>query len=263
MAQLHVPGAQHAIGVAAGELRLEHPGAQSGRIDGSVRAEARVVAGGGEVSGDAAERTAHAPGAQIEIPHHGIGRPVPLAGQVVQLPGDVGAERILDMCDDAEEVEIPPGAAGDHPGGLPGRAPAHAAFDLHAERIGGAQLADAADARLLSQHPVGLEEADDAVTQDRGALDAGGLQTKAVVDGERRTRHPPLLGADDEPARHEDQWTGERGMSAALHLNEGAPHRAVTHADGLQYERHERHLAFDAFELQVHQIVFDLDALDA
>src|SRR5205814_418496 len=114
-----------------------------------------------------------------------------------------------------------------------------------------------------SQEPLGLKEADEVVTDDCCTADVGGLQTEAVGNGERRTRHPPLLGADDEPARHEDQWTGERGMSAALHLNEGAPHRAVTHADGLQYERHERHLTLDAFELQVHQVVIDLDALDA
>ena len=263
VAQLPVPGGQHALGVAAGELRLEQPGAQSGGVHRPVGTEARAVAAAGQVAGDAAERAAHAPGAQIEIPDHGIAHPVPLVGEIDRLAGEVGAERAVRVRHDVQDVEIAPGAAGHGPGGPSRRAPQEAPLDLQPQGIGGEQVADRADARLASQEPLGLKEADDVVTDDRGAADVGGLQTEAVGNGERRARHPPLLGADDEPARHEDQWTGERGMAAALHLNEGAPHRAVTHADGLQHEWHERYLALDAFELQVHQVVIDLDALDA
>jgi hypothetical protein len=53
-----------------------------------------------------------------------------------------------------------------------------------------------------------------------------------------------------------------RNTGAALHLDQRAAHRAVGDANGLQHEWHEVDAALDALELQVHQIVIDLDALD-
>ena len=262
VAQLHVPGGQHAIGVAARDLPLKQPGAQSGGVDGSVRAEARGVAAAGQVAGDAAEQVAQAPGPQIEIPHYRIADPVPLVGEIECLAGDVGTERAVGVRDDVEDVEISPGAAGHRPGGLSRRAPQDAPLDLQPQGIGGDEVADRADARLASQQALGLKEADDAVTDDRGAVDVGGIQTEAVGNGERRAAHPPLLGADDQPARQEHRSTRGRRAGAALHLDQRAAHRAVGDANGLQHEWHEVDAALDALELQVHQIVIDLDALD-
>ena len=214
------------------------------------------------MAGDVAEHAGKPEGAQIEILHHRIGHPVPAVGESERLSGDVRATGTHDVRDDVEGVEIAAHAPVHRPGGLPGRSPVDAALDLHADRIAGAQLADAAHPHLTLQDPLRLEEADDPMTDDRDALDVGGLESKAVGNGDRHAADVPLLRADDHPGRQEHRPARAGRTAAGLDRDECAAHRAVQYANGLQHERHQGDAALDALEGEMHQVVVDLDALD-
>ena len=163
MACLHALRAEHVIGETPLKLHIKHPDTQPRGVHGALRAEEVGVAGAGEVAGDAAERSRHPPGAQLEAVHDGVCDPVEVVGQVEQLPVDVAAKRALDPRHDLQPVQIPARAAVEHVRRLPGGLPVEVTFDVQAERIGREQFTDGAHVRALEQS-FGLEQTDALVT---------------------------------------------------------------------------------------------------
>src|SRR6516165_127447 len=182
--------------------------------------------------GDAAERSVHVPGIEVEALYHGIGSPMPVAGECERLPGEVGTERTRDMRDDVERVEIAARGTGYRPGRLPRRGPVEVCLDLHAERVGRTQRAEGVHVRVL-EPALGAEEADVVLTDYRGAANVVGLEMEAVVDGQSRAADLGVFDVEDEPGRQEVGRSRSRGLGAAFHLDEGVLHLAVRHADGL------------------------------
>src|SRR6516165_7884716 len=117
--------------------------------------------------GDAAERSVHVPGIEVEALYHGIGSPMPVAGECERLPGEVGTERTRDMRDDVE-------------------------------RVGRTQRAEGVHVRVL-EPALGAEEADVVLTDYRGAANVVGLEMEAVVDGQSRAADLGVFDVEDEP----------------------------------------------------------------
>ena len=261
VARCHAARSEGVSGVVAVKLHLEHPGTQSRRIHRPLGLEAALISRAREVPGNAAERTRHAPGAQVEALHHRIGRPVPVTRQIERLTGEVGAERAGHVRDDIQSIEVATCVGRERPGWLPCRGPVEVTLDLHAERIGRTQRAERVDLRAL-EAAIDAEEADVVVADQRRATNVTHREMESVVDREHRASNLRVLGIDDEPGRQEAGRSGCGGSGAALHLDEGALHLAVRHADGLQHEWSQGHTGLDAGESEVDQVMLDLHPLD-
>ena len=260
VARLRVLRGEHVIGITAVEQHLEVPGAQPAWIQQPLGVEAVQVGRDRQAPGDAAERARDPPGAQLQVSYDGIADEVQMAGQIAQLPGDVGAERARGAGDDIEDVQIPACAAVDDVGGLPLRVPVDVGLDLKAERIGRQQLADGTHVRAL-QHAVRLEEVDAEAAHHGCPGEVGNLEPDAVVNAQGGALDARVIRADEQPARQKRRRRRRRRMHAALHLDLGALHGGGGGAHVLQQQRRQGYAPGDVGELQVHQFVVDLHAL--
>src|SRR6185437_8598462 len=97
--------------------------------------ECARIAAQGELAADGPERAGEMPGAQVEIPDHGITAPVPVARQIEHLAAEPAPEGGEDVAADRQLVEITRGRGGKPPHRLITRLPGDPAARRKPQRI--------------------------------------------------------------------------------------------------------------------------------
>src|SRR5579883_1394021 len=184
------------------EEDTEGPGRESGRIQRAARGEPRPFAAQGELAADGAERTGEMPGAQVEIPDHGLTPPVPMTGQVEHLAIELALERSEDAGADRQLVEIARGARHEPPPGLTARLPEDLAIRRQPQRIAGVKTAGDREMHLahLQLRPI---ETDVPVAQHRRAGDSRACDAGTVGHYDDGTADAGMPDADGHPGGQE------------------------------------------------------------